>query len=599
MSAFGSPAGARCAFYARYSSANQSETSIEQQVEHCEQMRVRMQWQSAELYSDSAISGDSIIARPALLRLLEDVGAGKLDLVLCFTLDRFSRSQAEVAWLYEQLQFNRVNLYTVQDGLIGPMHIALKGYENANFRTTLAANTTRGQISAVKRGAIAGPCIYGLRLVRSAETPAGAREIHPAHAAIVLSIFEEVAAGRSPLSVCKELNRRGILSPRGKQWRVSTVVGSRTRGWGLLRNEIYRGWFVFRRTESRRVPGEGRYIREARSADQFIRMHHPHLQIIPDELWYAVQARLEESSRKEYRKSRRPVHLLTGRLFCGYCGSGFHVADGTSCACSGRLQKGLDCKNDRRIPRADIDEAVLRGVRDQIVRSDLLEPYIAEYRAEAARRSAALTAEIEGTTARLADLERQVEHIVVQIGDGKAEGPAGRILMDRLERLGEEREQLQRRATQPLAAPPPQISAAELAARLETQLATLAQQISGPRTEAIRAREILRSIIERVEITPVTDEGMVKGSRGPVLLMIHGLLPDLLALGDGRIVSVAPSGNLPFTQRDHKPIRFLIIVEMAEEFGDASLYSPRTPSSALSLHDVMLRNSSDPFAAQP
>src|SRR3546814_11627163 len=75
----------------------------------------------ADSYADAAISGSSMILRPAVQKLLADAQAGKFDIVVAEALDRVSRDQADVATLYKHLQFARVPLITLAEGEISEL----------------------------------------------------------------------------------------------------------------------------------------------------------------------------------------------------------------------------------------------------------------------------------------------------------------------------------------------------------------------------------------------------------------------------------------------------------------------------------------------
>src|SRR3546814_9702894 len=108
----------RAALYARYSSDQQSSTSIADQQRICRERAAREGWQIEGAYEDAAISGASMILRPGIQRLLADAQAGKFDIVLAEALDRVSRDQADVATLFKHLQFARVPLITLAEGEI-------------------------------------------------------------------------------------------------------------------------------------------------------------------------------------------------------------------------------------------------------------------------------------------------------------------------------------------------------------------------------------------------------------------------------------------------------------------------------------------------
>ncbi len=97
----------RAVIYARYSSENQRDASIEDQVRQCKSRFERECWTLIQVYSDAAISGATTL-RPGYQKLLEDARAGAFDVVVAEALDRLSRDQEDVAGLYKRLMFANV-----------------------------------------------------------------------------------------------------------------------------------------------------------------------------------------------------------------------------------------------------------------------------------------------------------------------------------------------------------------------------------------------------------------------------------------------------------------------------------------------------------
>lgn len=155
----------RAAIYARYSSDNQTERSIEDQVRICRTRAEREGWEIVEIYTDYAISG-ATSQRPRFQALLEDARAGRLDLVLAELLDRISRDQEHIAGFYKQLSFAGVRLVTLSEGDISELHVGLKGTMAALFLKDLAQKTHRGIEGRVRAGQSGGGA--QLRLSRAA-----------------------------------------------------------------------------------------------------------------------------------------------------------------------------------------------------------------------------------------------------------------------------------------------------------------------------------------------------------------------------------------------------------------------------------------------
>src|SRR6185503_10599041 len=108
----------RVALYARYSSDNQREASIEDQFRVCREHAKRESWRVVAAYKDAGVSGASMILRPGIQTLLQDAQRGQFDLVLAEALDRISRDQADVATLFKHLQFAGVPIVTLAEGEI-------------------------------------------------------------------------------------------------------------------------------------------------------------------------------------------------------------------------------------------------------------------------------------------------------------------------------------------------------------------------------------------------------------------------------------------------------------------------------------------------
>ena len=179
----------RVALYARYSSDNQREASIEDQLRICREQAKREKWKIVGTYKDAGISGASMILRPGIQALLQDAQAGQFDIVLAEALDRISRDQADVATFYKHLKFAGVPIVTLSEGEISELHVGLKGTMNALFLKDLAAKTHRGIRGRVEDGKSGGGLCFGYNVVKQLDARGdpirGDREINEAEANVV------------------------------------------------------------------------------------------------------------------------------------------------------------------------------------------------------------------------------------------------------------------------------------------------------------------------------------------------------------------------------------------------------------------------------
>ena len=145
-------AAPRAVIYARYSSENQREASIEDQVRTCKARIEAEGWNLVATYTDYAQSGASHL-RPGYQKLLADGRSGAYDVVVAEALDRLSRDQEHVAALFKHLSFAGVKIITLAEGEIGALHVGLKGTMNALYLTDLRQKVWRGLEGRVAKAA--------------------------------------------------------------------------------------------------------------------------------------------------------------------------------------------------------------------------------------------------------------------------------------------------------------------------------------------------------------------------------------------------------------------------------------------------------------
>lgn len=116
----------RAAIYARYSSHNQREASIEQQVKACRELAVRLGLDVVETYEDKAISGKSD-RRPSFQRLLRDAEKGYFDCVLAWKSNRMGRNERyRGIYIYDDVRVEGGVPRIVSDGLFYRVQEVLK-----------------------------------------------------------------------------------------------------------------------------------------------------------------------------------------------------------------------------------------------------------------------------------------------------------------------------------------------------------------------------------------------------------------------------------------------------------------------------------------
>jgi site-specific DNA recombinase len=499
----------RAAIYARYSSDNQRDASIEDQVWQCRKWIENEGHHQSEVYSDHAISGASTF-RPGYQKMLEDARQGAFDILVTEALDRLSRDQEDIAGLYKKLSFAEVKLVTLAEGEINELHVGLKGTMNALFLKDLAQKTRRGLEGRVRQGFSGGGNAYGYDVVRendaSGEPLRGKRRTNEAEVVIVRRIFKEFAQGRSPRAIAKTLNAEGIPGPKGRPWRDTTIRGHHTRRTGILRNDLYVGRLVWNKQHYVKDPRTGKRLARPNLGDQWIVEEVPHLRIVDDELWNRVQARLDriresapvtKARKSRFWEHRRARHLFTGLMVCAECGGSMTAAGKDYMACDHARNQGT-CSNKRGVKRDRIEGAVLETLKTNLMQPDLVEEFIRAFHAEVNRLQRERNIGREHTAKQLERVARQLDGLYEAISDG-LRTPGLKAKLEELERTKTDLE------AQLSATPPPApVLHPNLAEHYRRQVESLHASLNtdGCRTEAA---EILRGLIETIKVRNAND----------------------------------------------------------------------------------------------
>lgn len=526
----------RTATYARYSSDAQRATSIPDQQRTCREFATRQGWAVVGDFSDAAMSGASLM-RPGLQALLREALAGRVDVVLAESLDRFSRDQEDTAGLFKRLTFVGVRIFTTAEGEIGHLHIGLKGTMNALYLHDLAEKTRRGLRGRVEAGKSGGGVSFGYRVVRVLEgQPRGEREIHSREAAIVQRIFRNFVAGVSPKAIAKALNAEKVPGPQGAAWSPSTIHGHAGRGTGILNNELYVGRLVWNRQHFVKDPDTGKRLARINPPEAWIVTDVPHLRIVDDDLWRAAKAR-QTSTRATVKtgivRARRPKYLFSGLTQCASCGGGFVLSSHDLLTCFNARSRGT-CTNFRSIKRQDVEARVLHAMRERFFDPGVFTSFCEGFTAEMSRQRREHLAQMAGAKRELASVEREIRKLIQAIKDGV---PAVSI-KDELATLEAKKAAL----TTALAEPPLPALHPNMAQIFRQKAATLAAGLEHDE-QRDAAREALRGFLDRIVIPPGDAALEVVGNLGVMLDAAAGQqVPGRRAVANVGCGGAQPSG---------------------------------------------------------
>lgn len=343
------PAGGNAIIYARYSSHNQRDVSIEQQIEACRKHAAELGLTITDTYEDRAISGRTD-NRPAFQRMMRDAEDGKFQYVLAWKSNRMGRNMMQAMVNESRLMDCGVKVFYAEedfdDSAAG--RFALRSMMNVNqfYSDNLAEDVRRGLMDNASK------CMANGRQPLGYKRGEGGKVVvdEPA-AAIVREIYTRIASGEMFMDIARDLNRRGIKTQSGSEWNKSSFKV-------LCRNERYRGIYIY--------------------GDARIEGGIP--PIVDDVLWYKVQEVLKvKKSKNRHHCPSDEDYLLTGKLRCGKCG-------GYMIGMSGRSKTGdvhhyYACQNRRvghtcdkkNIRRDVVEPAVAQAIKQYCLTDDAIE----------------------------------------------------------------------------------------------------------------------------------------------------------------------------------------------------------------------------------
>jgi len=398
--------------YGRYSDHRQKDTSIEQQFreirEHCQREKITIVGE----YADRALSGKTD-KRPEFQRMIHDCSKGRVDLVICWKVDRFARNRYDAATYKARLKKYGVKVIYVKEYIPDtPEGILLEAVLEGSaeyYSANLAQNIQRG----MRENALQCKVNNGALPLGYRKGPDGKFTIDPAGAAIVKDIFEMYTGGMKAVEICADLNSRGPRTAHGAQFNKNSLRS-------ILKNERYIG--VYQYAEVRIEGGVPA--------------------IITKEMYDMAQEAIKKRAKAPAASWAEANYLLTGKLFCGLCGSSMIGESGTShtgtkhnyYTCSARKrQKACDKKP---VKKDWIEEYVARAVAEYALTDEMID--LISTNAVELQRQERESGELPALKAQLKDVERRRKNVYNAI----EQGIASRTLQEGLAGLEEQAAQL-------------------------------------------------------------------------------------------------------------------------------------------------------------
>ncbi len=308
------------------------------------------EWEYAGVYADYGISGTRIKKRQEFLRMLEDAEAGKIDIILTKSIQRFARNTVDLLRTVRHLKelgievwFEKENIHTMSgDGELMMTILASFAQEESrsiseNVRWRIKKQFEQGNPNGRFR-------VYGYRWEGDKLV------VVPEEAAVVRRIFQNFLDGKSRLETEREFAAEGITTRNGCRWmdsNIKVVLTNITYTGNMLLQKEYVTDPILKKRKKNRGELPQYYVENT---------HEP---IIDKKTFDYVQQ--EMARRKELgalaNKSLNTT-CFTGKIKCGICGRSYMHNLRTDRGfeefwdCGSHKLKGRNCGAKGSIPHA-------------------------------------------------------------------------------------------------------------------------------------------------------------------------------------------------------------------------------------------------------
>lgn len=341
--------------YARFSSTNQREESIDAQVRAIKEYCDHNGYELVEIYTDEAVSGKTV-HRDNFQRMINDIMSGTVivDTILVHKFNRFARNKYDSAVYKKKLKDVGIRVISVSQNIedtpegemLESFLESIDEYYSANLSVEIQKGIRENALNGKSNG---GRAPFGYTLTKH-----GTYEINE-NAPIVEQIFQDYVNGISKKIICDKLTKKGIYNTTGKPFSEKVIKY-------MLTNEKYIGNFVY-------------HIKNTNETIRLNGIIKPH--IISHGLWDKVQELISKPIKKKTR-SENSQYLLTGKVICNRCkqhfvgGGGKTLTDGSrrhNYRCRGRTR----LKNGCDVPLAQkkwLEQVVFNVICDEILNAE-------------------------------------------------------------------------------------------------------------------------------------------------------------------------------------------------------------------------------------
>lgn len=421
----------RVLIYARYSTAEQDESSIADQNAYCraELKRLGIEGPIDEI-GDPETSGETF-SRPGLDEVRRGINEERWDIVIVEDSSRLFRAPTHCAELVETAVDNGIRVVcinddvdTVEEDWQERLHEAQQHHAKSNRYTR--QRIRRKRESLWRTGAAVTQLRTGYRRIPSQPAVLGEPakgpffdEKDPQWEPVIQELYERVAAHEASWAVAHWANEVGLPRSGGSKvpWTARTIVL-------LIRQEVYRGEELHGKTMIERKLRTRKETVRRRPAEEVRSRSMEHLRIVPDHLWYQANDAIDSRNRNPNRPvaEAHPLHGIPrdsrgplSTIFECFCGAKLWVDGRNEGAYRCSAAKRGRCWCRATCLRSLTHEAISRAISDRLLGLNGELDQLVQFAQEVWSNDDSTRAREFELTAQADDLRRKRDRLVLAI----------------------------------------------------------------------------------------------------------------------------------------------------------------------------------------
>ena len=311
----------RVAAYCRVStdSKDQEKSFDSQKQYYADKIKKSKGWILVDIYSDKGITGTSDKKRKDFQRMIEDCLAGKIDLILTKSLSRFARNTIDLLKYVRMLRDRNIPVVFEEDNINtcthdGELMLTILGAACQQEVAFASSRVKLGLKMKMKQGRlVGGTAVYGYDY----DSETKSLVINPQQAEVIRFIFQRYIEGNGGNKIARELDEKGIPSPRSKCWNHAVITN-------IIKNVKYKG-DLLQGKSFRTSPINGKIVKNFGEQDMYYVEGH-HDAIIDPEVFDKAQEimmaryKLRGMDNVVGKHRNHKDNIFTKKIFCATCG---------------------------------------------------------------------------------------------------------------------------------------------------------------------------------------------------------------------------------------------------------------------------------------